>query len=63
MNMSPKNRIFYGRVFAVMAVLWLIQILLDTGSVVLNILGLSASVIMAKGLFVSYYREKKNSNK
>lgn len=63
MNMSPKNRIFYGSVFAVMAVLWLIQILLDTGSVVLNILGLSASVIMATGLFVSYYREKKNSNK
>jgi len=63
MNMSPKNRIFYGSVFAVMAVLWLIQILLDTGSVVLNILCLSASVIMATGLFVSYYREKKNSNK
>ena len=63
MNISPKNRIFYGSLFAVMAVLWLILILLDTDSVVLKILGFSACVVIATGHFVSYYREKKNSNK
>mgnify|MGYP007101906706 FL=1 len=54
------NRIINGSVFAALAVIWLIQILLDNNMDVWKILALAGSVVMAVANFVGYYREKKN---
>ncbi len=63
MDISQKSRLFYGYLFTFMAALWLLQLLLDTGQLVLNIIGLSLCVVLASGMFVGHYREKKNKNK
>ena len=60
MNTTLKNRIINGSVFAALAVIWLIQILLDNNMDVWKILALAGSVVMAVANFVGYYREKKN---
>lgn len=60
MNTTLKNRIINGSVFAALAVIWLIQILLDNNLNVWKILALAGSVVMAVANFVGYYREKKN---
>ncbi len=60
MNTTLKNRIINGSVFAALAVIWLIQILLDNNLDVWKILALAGSVVMAVANFVGYYREKKN---
>ena len=60
MDISQKSRLFYGYLFTFMAALWLVQLLLDTGQLVLNIIGLSLCVVLASGMFVGHYREKKN---
>lgn len=60
MDTTSMNRIINGSVFAALAVIWLIQILLDNNMDVWKILALAGSLVMAVANFVGYYREKKN---